>query len=157
MHHYLRSTNSSDCVSSWTEDDDWVLVLIQAFPKKKKKKKEKEKRKQQQKVEVLGSVTVKSQTEQFPSPSTPEVKQDVSQMESTDANRIWREIAIFPFHSEPPSDQFRKQSWLEHNWFGFGEQSRQACTWPSRTAQAVQDHLILYCIKNNVIWHVLVF
>lgn len=56
------------------------------------------------------SVTVQSQTKEFPSPATAEVKQDVSQMESADANRIWGEITIFPFHSEPPSDQFRKQS-----------------------------------------------
>lgn len=33
-------------------------------------------------------MTVKSQTKPFPSPAMPEVKQDVSQMESADANRI---------------------------------------------------------------------
>lgn len=49
---------------------------MQAFSKKKKR------------VEALGSMTVKSQTKQFPSPAPPEVKQDVSQMESADANRI---------------------------------------------------------------------
>lgn len=147
MDCYLRSINSSDYVS--TLNSGWWLSFstIQTFPGKKKKAK---------KVEALLSVTVKRQTEQFPSPAIPEVKQDVSQMESIDANRIWREIAIFPFHSEPPSDQFRKQTWLEHNWFGLGEQSRQACTWPSRTVQAVQDHLTLHRIKNNAIWHVLV-
>lgn len=93
----FEKMNSPDSVSLWTEDDDWVLILIQTFPEKRK-------------VKAFRLVTVKSQTEESPSPTTPGVTQDVSQMESADANRIWREIAIFPFHSELPSDQFRKQS-----------------------------------------------
>lgn len=53
-------------------------------------------------------------------------------MESAEANRIWRGTTVLPFHSAPPSDRFRKQSWLESNWFGRVEQNSQACTRPSR-------------------------
>lgn len=32
----FEKMNSPDSVSLWTEDDDWVLILIQTFPEKKK-------------------------------------------------------------------------------------------------------------------------
>lgn len=141
-------------------DWDWWLSFSTSstFSSKQTKTKTTRKQKQQQqKVEALGSVTVKIKQNISLLPQRQRSNRMCLRWSPLMQNRIWREIAIFSSHSEPPSDQFRKQSWLERNWFGLGEQSRQACTRPSRAAQAVQDHLTLYCIKNNVIWHVLVF
>lgn len=93
-------------------------------------------------------MTVKS-NRTGPSPDTPGVKQDVSQMESANANKIWGERAIFPFHFEPQSAEFRKQSWLEHNWFGPRKQSSRAHTPPSCSEQAVWHHPTLQALKTE--------